>query len=218
MRRAATLDAVLAAYAAAWPGTDPTPIRRAHQEAARWYRGRYRRSGHPYLTHPVAVAATVARLGADRDVVCAALLHDVPATPTALGRVATLFGERVADLVSGLERLDEHRPEFAGATTAPRDVLLLKLADRLHNLRTLRYLPIAKQLRKSEETRRLLVPLARRLGLNALGRELDRLALDVLRGPSASRRRPASRLLTAAVVLLPGPARARWAEEWVGEL
>jgi len=249
-RATETLDGVLAAFAAAWPGADARPIRRAHEVAARAHEGQWRQSGDPYLTHAVAVAMIVAELGARQEVVCAALLHDVPGgsdrpdvpggsdrpdvpvgsdgpgVPVGLGRLRRDFGADVADLVAEVEALDRDAvaisalradvAEGAVPASVDGDVLLLKLADRLHNMRTMRFLPPAKQRVKSAHTLELMAPLARLLGLDPMGRELGDLASRILHPHWYAGVSP--RALRVAATLLPGHARARWLEEWAGEL
>ena len=234
-RATETLDGVLAAFAAAWPGADTRPIRRAHEVAARAHEGQWRQSGDPYLTHAVAVAMIVAELGARQEVVCAALLHDVPGGSDRPGvpvgsdgpvRLRRDFGADVADLVAEVEALDRDAvaisalradvAEGAVPASVDGDVLLLKLADRLHNMRTMRFLPPAKQRVKSAHTLELMAPLARLLGLDPMGRELGDLASRILHPHWYAGVSP--RALRVAATLLPGHARARWLEEWAGEL
>ena len=95
---------------------------------------------------------------------------------------------------------------------------MIKLADRLHNMRTLRHLPAAAQAQKSRQTLEILVPIAGRLHLDAIKSELENLAADALHRHGPSTATASSRLLAAAAALLPPAARARWCEEWLGEL
>jgi hypothetical protein len=193
----------------AWPAVDIRLVERAYHVAAYWHRGQQRMSGDPYITHSVAVAAIVARLGMDHEVVCAALLHDVVEdTPCTLDELRAEFGDTISELVHGLMTYD---PAEGGADTR---VLTLKLADRLHNMRTARFLPEDTQRRKSAETLEVFAPLAARLGMGAISDELTRIAEATLRGP----RTLSQSALTAAALLLPASARARWLEEWLGEL
>ena len=180
-------------------------IEQAYRFAACAHRGQRRKSGDPYLSHPVAVATTVSRLGADVPTICAALLHDVVEdTGCGADELRGQFGEEITRLV-----LDVQQPYSPDATRGDRRVLTIKLADRLHNMQTLRYVDSAKQLRKSWETLHVLVPLASSLGLVDLKDELEQLAL--------ARLRP-NRALAAVSALLPRGVRARWLEEWTGEL
>jgi GTP pyrophosphokinase len=180
-------------------------IERAYETAAYWHRGRTRKSGDPYLSHPVAVATTVSSLGADVQTICAALLHDVTErTGCDVNDLREQFGEEITRLVLEVLRLDH-----ISTTPADRRALTVKLADRLHNMQTLRYVDAAKQVRKSVETLYILVPLADSLGLAGLKDELEWLAL--------ARLRP-NRALVVGSALLPRTVRARWLEEWTGEL
>ncbi len=205
------------------PGADAQLITRAYQAAAHWHQGQQRSSGDPYLTHPVAVAAILADMGADDQMLCAALLHDtVLDTPYTLTAMRHEFGAEVTGLVAGVMALDQVPAEQVSADAAAevalagdRRAFVIKLADRLHNTRTIRYLPPAKQVDKSRETLAFMVPLARALGMDAIGAELESRAAATLR------KRPGSAsggLLTVAATLLPPEARARWRAEWLAEL
>jgi GTP pyrophosphokinase len=228
------LAPVLAACAGVGPGDWPSVIRRAYMVSAYWHRGQLRRSGEPYVTHPVQVARILAEAGADPPTLCAALLHDVPADtgcPVALLREE--FGSEVVGLVEGVTRLDgldvaacQALAAGGGAPSAwDSRVLMVKLADRLHNMRTVSYLTPAKQQRKSLEVIEGFVPLARALGMPAMEHELAERARAVLAAadPGHGQVRPAGggasrRVLALTALLLPGPARGRWLEEWTGEL
>lgn len=228
---ATMLDAVLATFRAAHPGADVRMIEDAFAVAAQWHDGQWRRSGDPYITHPVAVAGIVAGLGVRQQMVCAALLHDLPEdTGCSLKFLRERFGADVADLVAGALELDRDSSlrdavprDPAGAWPQGRinpDAIVLKLADRLHNMRTIRHIAPAKQRRKSQETVDLLVPLAARLGLDAVQHELADLANRILH-PDHYDDEPRTRArwtLRVAAMLLPDIARARWLEEWTGEL
>ena len=146
-----------------------------------------RLSGDPYITHPLAVATILAELGMNHETICAALLHDtVEDTAYTLAELRREFGDDVAALVDGVTKLDKVKyGEAAAAETVrkmvvamSRDirVLVIKLADRLHNMRTLRYLPREKQERKSREVLEIFAPLAHRLGMNTVKWELEDLA------------------------------------------
>jgi GTP pyrophosphokinase len=220
-----TFGALLAAVRARHPQTDVALVERAYAVAAHWHHGQKRKSGHPYITHPVAVARIVADLGMDHQAVCAALLHDLlEDTAYPADRLHEEFGEEIADLVAG--QADDTRVRRALAVLADRTltlpdreraVLVLKLADRLHNIRTVRFLARATQLRKAQETLDIQAPVARTLGLDALSSELQDLASAALRPPLRVRT-VSQRVLAATTLLLPPPARARWLEEWIGEL
>jgi guanosine-3',5'-bis(diphosphate) 3'-pyrophosphohydrolase len=173
------------------PKADVRLIERAYETAAYWHREQKRRSGDPYITHPLAVATILAELGMNTETICAALLHDtVEDTPYTLTELRGEFGEDVAALVDGVTKLDKVKyGESAEAETVrkmvvamSRDirVLVIKLADRLHNMRTLRWLPRDKQERKSRETLEIFAPLAHRLGMNKVKWELEDLAFATL--------------------------------------
>jgi guanosine-3',5'-bis(diphosphate) 3'-pyrophosphohydrolase len=173
------------------PKADIRPIQRAYEVAAYWHADQLRLSGDPYITHPLAVATILAELGMNTETICAALLHDtVEDTAYALADLRRSFGEDVAALVDGVTKLD--RVKYGEAATAEtvrkmvvamsRDirVLVIKLADRLHNMRTLRYLPREKQERKAREVLEIFAPLAHRLGMNNIKWELENLAFATL--------------------------------------
>jgi GTP diphosphokinase / guanosine-3',5'-bis(diphosphate) 3'-diphosphatase len=173
------------------PKADVRPIERAYEIAAHWHRDQKRLSGDPYITHPLAVATILAELGMPTQTICAALLHDtIEDTPYTLAELRDEFGEDVAALVDGVTKLDKVKyGESAEAETVrkmvvamSRDirVLVIKLADRLHNMRTLRYLPREKQERKSREVLEIYAPLAHRLGMNTVKWELEDLAFQTL--------------------------------------
>jgi hypothetical protein len=205
------LAPVLAVAGEGWSADDRRRVVRACRVAKRLHDGQRRRSGDPYIRHPVEVAAIVAKGGAGPDTVCAALLHDViDDTPYTIQRMRVDFGRGVADRVTALSSLTA-----AGIASAERDVLLLKLADRLHNMRTIQFVAPDKQWNKSAETLRTLVPLARRLGMPDMGRELSELSCRVLYG---GKRGLFSSALRAAVAVLPREVRARWLAEWTAEL
>jgi (p)ppGpp synthase/HD superfamily hydrolase len=199
-------------------------ITSCYDVADRQHRGQRRRSGDPYITHPVAVAMIVAGLGGDDQMVCAALLHDViEDTACTMTALRGEFGAEIADLVAATMTLDAAASgRLAGAAArghrpAERRALMIKLADRLHNMRTLSYLPRATQVRKSRQTLAVLVPVARALQVHAVGLELEDLASATLR----RHRRPpgtSGQVLSVTAGLLPPAARARWRAEWLAEL
>jgi GTP diphosphokinase / guanosine-3',5'-bis(diphosphate) 3'-diphosphatase len=173
------------------PKADIRPVDRAYEVAAHWHAGQMRKSGDPYITHPLAVTTILAELGMNTDTLCAALLHDtVEDTAYTLAELRKEFGDEVAALVDGVTKLDRVKyGEAAEAETVrkmvvamARDirVLVIKLADRLHNMRTLRYLPREKQERKSREVLEIFAPLAHRLGMNTIKWELEDLAFQTL--------------------------------------
>ncbi|MFI8518024.1 RelA/SpoT family protein [Streptomyces sp. NPDC085481] len=166
-------------------------IERAYQVAERWHRGQKRKSGDPYITHPLAVTTILAELGMDPATLMAGLLHDtVEDTEYGLEDLRRDFGDQVTLLVDGVTKLDKVRfGEAAQAETVrkmvvamakdPR-VLVIKLADRLHNMRTMRYLKREKQEKKARETLEIYAPLAHRLGMNTIKWELEDLAFAIL--------------------------------------
>jgi GTP diphosphokinase / guanosine-3',5'-bis(diphosphate) 3'-diphosphatase len=173
------------------PKADIRKIERAYDLAARLHAGQSRRSGDPYITHPLAVATILAELGMPHDTICAALLHDtVEDTQYTVDALRAEFGEDIATLVDGVTKLDKVKyGEAAQAETVrkmvvamSRDirVLVIKLADRLHNMRTLRYIPREKQEQKSRETLEIFAPLAHRLGMNTVKWELEDLSFATL--------------------------------------
>ncbi len=185
------LEPLIKTVRATHPKADIRPIDRAYEVAAHWHAGQMRKSGDPYITHPLAVTTILAELGMNTDTLCAALLHDtVEDTAYTLDELRTEFGDEVAALVDGVTKLERVKyGEAAEAETVrkmvvamARDirVLVIKLADRLHNMRTLRYLPREKQERKSREVLEIFAPLAHRLGMNTIKWELEDLAFATL--------------------------------------
>jgi len=185
------LEPLIKTVRATHPKADVRLLERAYDSAAYWHRDQKRRSGDPYITHPLAVATILAELGMNTETICAALLHDtVEDTPYTLTELRGEFGEDVAALVDGVTKLDKVKyGESAEAETVrkmvvamSRDirVLVIKLADRLHNMRTLRYLPREKQERKAKEVLEIFAPLAHRLGMNTVKWELEDLAFATL--------------------------------------
>ena len=185
------LEPLLAIHRGAHPKIDARLLQRGYDLAEERHRGQRRKSGDPYITHPLAVATILAELGMDTITLVAALLHDtVEDTGLPIEEVAAEFGPEVAHLVDGVTKLDKVKfGEAAEAETIrkmivamardPR-VLVIKLADRLHNMRTLRFLPPAKQERKARETLEVMAPLAHRLGMNTVKWELEDLAFATL--------------------------------------
>jgi GTP diphosphokinase / guanosine-3',5'-bis(diphosphate) 3'-diphosphatase len=173
------------------PKADLALLERAYLVAEKAHGTQSRKSGDPYITHPLAVATILADIGMTEATLCAALLHDtVEDTPYTLEELRHDFGEEVALLVDGVTKLDKVKyGDSAQAETIrkmivamSRDirVLVIKLADRLHNMRTLRYLKQEAQERKARETLEIFAPLAHRLGMNTLKWELEDLAFATL--------------------------------------
>ena len=173
------------------PKADTRLVVRAYEVAEQMHGEQRRRSGDPYITHPLAVTTILAELGMDTTTLVAALLHDtVEDTPYTLDDVRDEFGEDVSHLVDGVTKLDKIKyGEAAEAETIrkmvvamardPR-VLVIKLADRLHNMRTLRWLKQEKQERIATTTLEIFAPLAHRLGMNTIKWELEDLAFATL--------------------------------------
>jgi RelA/SpoT family (p)ppGpp synthetase len=168
-------------------------VEAAYQFAEAAHRGQLRASGDPYITHPVAVAGILADLRLDYPSIVAALLHDViEDTPTAKHEIERRFGKQVAELVDGLSKLDQIRYSTKAEAQAESlrkmflaiaediRVIVVKLADRLHNMRTLDYLPPAKRRSIARDTLEIYAPVAHRLGMNTVGVELEDLGFRFL--------------------------------------
>ncbi|MEV7552122.1 bifunctional (p)ppGpp synthetase/guanosine-3',5'-bis(diphosphate) 3'-pyrophosphohydrolase [Amycolatopsis sp. NPDC089917] len=173
------------------PNADLTQLQRAYDTAEELHREQRRKSGDPYITHPLAVATILAELGMDTTTLVAALLHDtVEDTGYSLESLKADFGEKVGELVDGVTKLDKVKLGTAAEAETIRKmviamardprVLVIKLADRLHNMRTMRFLPPEKQARKARETLEVLAPLAHRLGMATVKWELEDLAFAIL--------------------------------------
>ncbi|MGE4596378.1 MAG: bifunctional (p)ppGpp synthetase/guanosine-3',5'-bis(diphosphate) 3'-pyrophosphohydrolase [Methylophilaceae bacterium] len=165
----------------------------AYRFSYKAHNGQIRKSGEDYITHPVAVACTVARFHLDVPSIQAALLHDViEDTSYTVKDIESKFGEQVGALVDGLSKLDKIHFEDANeaqvenfrkmllAMSKDVRVMLIKLADRLHNMRTLGALDRPKRLRIAQETSDIYAPIANRLGMNGLYQELENLSFEVL--------------------------------------
>jgi guanosine-3',5'-bis(diphosphate) 3'-pyrophosphohydrolase len=185
------LESLVAAHRAAHPRADLRLLHQAYEVAEREHRGQQRTSGEPFITHPVAVASILAELGMDTTTLVAALLHDtVEDTGYTLEQTRADFGDEVTHLVDGVTKLD--KMEFGHAAEAETirkmivamaldlRVLIIKLADRLHNMRTLSFQPAHKQQRTARATLEVLAPLANRLGLQVIRRDLEDLAFATL--------------------------------------
>ncbi len=176
------------------PSDDLALIRRAYDLAKKAHKGQKRRSGEPYLTHPVCVAIILAQLEMDKETIVGGLLHDViEDTKYTYDDIAEMFSEEIAILVDGVTKLTqlnysadkvevqaENLRKMFLAMAADIRVIIIKLADRLHNMRTMQFMPPEKQKEKSRETMDIYAPLADRLGISKVKVELDDLALEYL--------------------------------------
>src|SRR5438874_1283066 len=175
------------------PDADLELLRRAYVFSAFEHRGQVRRSGEPYLIHPLAVADFLVDLRLDVVAISAGLLHDVVEdTLTTIERIRELFGSDVAHVVEGVTKIsaipfsstEERQAEnFRKMLLAMVDdirVILVKLADRVHNMRTLNHLPEERRLRVAQETRDIYAPIANRLGMSKVKNELEELAFKYL--------------------------------------
>ncbi|MGD9960191.1 RelA/SpoT family protein [Nocardioides sp.] len=185
------LDPLFRVVRANHPKADFALLERAYLTAEKMHGPQMRKSGDPYITHPLAVTTILAEIGMTEPTLVAALLHDtVEDTAYTLEQLRKDFGDEVAILVDGVTKLDKVKyGDSAQAETIrkmivamSRDirVLVIKLADRLHNMRTLRYVPQASQERTARETLDIYAPLAHRLGMNTLKWELEDLAFATL--------------------------------------
>lgn len=170
---------------------DAQIIERAYQTAEKAHEGQLRKSGAPYITHPVAVAEILAEFGLDAATIAAALLHDtVEDTSYSATQLREDFGDEVANLVEGVTKLDrltygptaeaETVRKMVVAMAKDIRVLVIKLADRLHNARTWQYVSPESAARKARETLDIYAPLAHRLGMNAVKWELEDLSFKHL--------------------------------------
>lgn len=175
------------------PRTSTDLIRGAYDYGRRMHDGQKRHSGEDYFTHPVAVAAILTEQRLDDATIVTALLHDtIEDTKSTFAEVARLFGEEVAELVDGVTKLtnlqlsssetkqSENFRKLFMAMSKDLRVILVKLADRLHNMRTIKSLPAAKQARKARETMDIFAPLAGRMGMQWMREELEDLSFKVL--------------------------------------
>ena len=200
------------------PGFSNADLERAFLAAEKAHSGQLRKSGEPYITHPVAVAQILTELGMDPPTVMAALLHDtVEDTSYSIEQIKAEFGDEVTSLVDGVTKLDKltYGPTAEAETlrkmvvAMSRDirVLVIKLADRLHNARTWEFIASETAQRKARETIDIYAPLAHRLGMNAIKWELEDLSFKTLEPKKfeeierlVGERSPARDLLTAEVI------------------
>ena len=187
------IDELLEAVAAYNPSVDRELLIRAFRFAADAHEGQVRRSGEEFIRHPWNVAKNCAELRLDEQTIAAALLHDtVEDTGVELDQIKDEFGEEIAQLVEGVTKLtriqfqsreqaeaENYRKMIVAMADDPR-VIPIKLADRLHNMRTIEHLPKQKQVQTSKETLEVYAPLAHRLGIHAIKWELEDLAFETL--------------------------------------
>ncbi len=186
------VDQLVRTVRANYPRADLSIIERAYTVAERAHRGQKRRSGEPYITHPIAVAQILGDLGVAPVAIAAALLHDtVEDTDYSLDQLTADFGEEIAMLVDGVTKLDKVKyGDSAQAETVRKmvvamskdiRVLVIKLADRLHNARTWGFVSSDSAKRKAQETLEIYAPLAHRLGIQSMKAELEDLSFAVLK-------------------------------------
>ena len=173
------------------PSADITMIEKAYQIGKEAHKNQFRKSGEPYIIHPLWVAIILADLEMDKETIVAGMLHDVVEDTTmTLDEISAEFGEEVALLVDGVTKLGqlnyskdkleaqaENLRKMFLAMAKDIRVIIIKLADRLHNMRTLQYMRPEKQLEKAKETMDIYAPIAQRLGISKIKTELDDLAL-----------------------------------------
>ena len=186
-------ESMMQAIARYAPSADLEVIQRAYAYADEKHKNQLRKSGEPYIIHPLAVAEIVAEIGLDTDAIAAALLHDcLEDTDASFEEISRLFGETVANLVEGVTKLTrvqystmeeqqmENLRKMFMAMSKDIRVILIKISDRLHNTRTLQYQTPAKQISKSMETMEVYAPLAHRLGMQKIKWELEDTSLQYL--------------------------------------
>src|SRR5262245_21516329 len=200
------------------PDADVELLRRAYVFSALEHKGQVRHSGEPYLVHPLEVADILADMKLDAVCVSAGLLHDVVEdTLTTIERIRDTFGEDIAHIVEGVTKIsaipfsssEERQAEnFRKMLLAMVDdirVILVKLADRLHNMRTLQFMPEDRRLRTAQETSDIYAPIANRLGMSRIKNELEELsfrylepaAYESLRAKVEAKRQPMEGMIEA---------------------
>ena len=212
------IDPLIGSLKEHYENVDVDLLRRAFEVANTAHAGQFRKSGEEYITHPVAVSEILAELGLNTTTVVASLLHDtVEDTPYSLEQLRSDFGDEIANLVDGVTKLDKltYGPTAEAETVRKmviamsRDirVLVIKLADRLHNARTWGFVASDSAARKARETLDIYAPLAHRLGMNAIKWELEDLSFAVIEPKKyeeiqrlVAERSPSRDALTAEVI------------------
>lgn len=193
VEREITINDIINKQVSNYPNSDIELIKRAYYYASENHGDQCRKSGEPYMIHPINVAYILAELGMDDETLCAALLHDVVEdTPKTHEDLVKDFGVAIAEMVAGVtklgtlrytskeeEQVENYRKMFLAMGKDIR-VILIKLADRLHNMRTLKYLTRDRQIANAKETQDLYAPLANRLGIYSLKWELEDLSFKYL--------------------------------------
>lgn len=192
MAKLVTIDGIISKTKRYLPTVNEERIRAAYEFAAKAHEGQKRESGEPYITHPLEVTEILLSLHPDEDSIVSALLHDVVEdTDVGIEAIEAEFGESVVPLLQGLEKLGkvyyhgrerqiENLRKMFMAMAKDIRVILIKLADRLHNMRTLQYVKPEKQKRIAEETLTIYSPIASRLGIYKIKNELDSLCFQVM--------------------------------------
>ncbi|MFB7665596.1 RelA/SpoT family protein [Kitasatospora sp. NPDC056138] len=194
------IEPIVEAHRRHHPQADLTLLSRAYRTAEASHRGQLRKSGEPFITHPLAVTMILAQLGTGTTTLVASLLHDtVEDTEMTLAQVGAEFGPEVAYLVDGVTKLE--KVDFGAAAEAETfrkmlvatgddvRVMVIKLADRLHNMRTIRHMKPASRIRIAKVTRDVLIPLAERLGIQVLKAELEDIVFATLHPEEHARTR-----------------------------
>ncbi|MCC2592990.1 bifunctional (p)ppGpp synthetase/guanosine-3',5'-bis(diphosphate) 3'-pyrophosphohydrolase [Tessaracoccus sp. OS52] len=218
--KSAVLDPLFKIIRTSHPKADLDVIERAYRVAEHHHSGQKRKSGDPYITHPLAVATILAELGMTEPVIVAALLHDtVEDTEYSLDQLREDFSDEVARMVDGVTKLDkvtygetakaETIRKMIMATSEEVRVLVIKLADRLHNMRTLGFLPQDKQVRIATETLNIFAPLAHRLGMNTIKWELEDLSFAAIEPKVFNE--------IAAMVTAQAPGREKYLRELIAQ-
>ena len=189
----ATIEDIIENQKKNYKNSNSELILKAYNFANSYHKGQLRKSGEPYLIHPLNVAYILSNLELDDETICAALLHDiVEDTPVTNEDLTREFGESISEMVAGVTKLgtlryttieeqqvENYRKMFLAMGKDIR-VILIKLADRLHNMRTLKFLKRDRQIANAKETMDLYAPLANRLGIYSLKWELEDLAFKYL--------------------------------------